>query len=166
MRNVCRTAEFVVYGPVPHRVGMSVEKHSALDFARAFLDCRHAVSRFFGETFVDKFLVKTELNEQNHKAESRNYRAEYRKKEKRHHTDKHERNRKVYPTEKRVGVFLERLDVATLATAIVLEEVRHILASHFFAFATGVAFWHIVADMRDFIAHKLRALRLVVNKTL
>ena len=52
------------------------------------------------------------------------------------------------------------------ATAVVFEVVRHIFARHFFALAAGIALWHIVANMRDFVAHKLCALRLVVDKFL
>ena len=54
----------------------------------------------------------------------------------------------------------------SFATAVVFEVVRHILARHFFALAAGIALWHIVANMRDFDAHKLCALRLVVDKFL
>ena len=52
------------------------------------------------------------------------------------------------------------------ATAVVFEVVRHIFARHFFALTAGIALGHIVANMRDFVAHKLRALRLVVDKFL
>ena len=52
------------------------------------------------------------------------------------------------------------------ATAVVFEVVRHIFARHFFALTAGIALWHIVANMRDFVAHKLCALRLVVDKFL
>ena len=52
------------------------------------------------------------------------------------------------------------------ATAVVIEVVRHIFARHFFAITAGIALWHIVANMRDFVAHKLCALRLVVDKFL
>ena len=145
---------------------MTVEEHSSLHFTRAFLDCGNAVTGFFGEALVNEFLVKAELNKQNRKSQRGDYRAENRKEEKRHHTNQNESNREVNPAEKRVWIFLERFYVATLATAVVFEEVRHILARHLFAFATGIALGHIVANMRDFVAHKFCALRLVVNKTL
>ena len=166
VRNVCRTAEFVVDGPVPNRVGVSVEKHSAFHFARAFLDGGNAVSRLFGEALVNEFFVKTELNEQNRKSQARKHRSENGKEEEQHHTRKHEGYREVNPTEKRVGVFGERFNVGPFATAVVFEVVRHIFARHFFTLAAGIALWHIVANMRDFVAHKLCALRLVVDKLL
>ena len=52
------------------------------------------------------------------------------------------------------------------ATAVVFEVVRHIFARNFFAIAAVIALWHIVANMRDFVAHKFCALCLVVDKFL
>ena len=118
VRNVRRAAEFVVDGPVPNRVGMSVEENSAFHFSRAFFDCGDAVSRLLGEAFVNEFFVKTELNEQNHKTECRQNCAEYRQKEEKNHACKHKRDREINPTEKRVGVFGECFHVRSFASAV------------------------------------------------
>ena len=166
MRNVRSAAEFVVDGPVPNRIGMSVEENSAFHFSRAFFDCGDAVSRLLGEAFVNEFFVKTELNEQNHKTECRQNCAEYRQKEEKNHACKHKRDREINPTEKRVGVFGECFHVRSFASAVVFQVICHVLARHFLAFRAGIALWHVVADMRDFVAHKLRALRFVVDKFL
>lgn len=124
------------------------------------------MSRFFGEELVNQLFVQSELNEQYHETESRYHCADDRHKEKQHHACKHERYREINPAEKRIRIFLERFHVRSFATAVVFEIVRHILASHFLSDAAGIAFWHVVADMRNFVAHKLCTLSLVVNKTL
>lgn len=53
---VNRAAEFVVDGPVPRCVGVTVEENSRLDFAGAFLDSSNVVSGFSGKKPSMSFL--------------------------------------------------------------------------------------------------------------
>ena len=56
-----RAAELVVDGPVPRRVGVTVEEDARLHFARALLDGGDIVSRLFGEEEIECLLIQHEL---------------------------------------------------------------------------------------------------------
>ena len=56
-----RAAELVVDGPVPRRVGVTVEENARLHFARALLDGGDIVSRLFREEEIECLLIEHEL---------------------------------------------------------------------------------------------------------
>ena len=164
IRLVNFSAESVVDGPVPRRVGMAVEKHATFHFARAFFDCGNVCARFFGEKKIKCFSVKSELHNHYEKSEYDKRKAQNRQEEVRHETRKHTGNRYVNPSEETAGIFLKRFHVGTFAPAIVLKYVGHILAGYSFALFAGGTFGHIFADMSDFVNHIPRRCRFVFNQ--
>ena len=142
---------------------MTVEEYAALDFALAALDCGDVMSGLFGEEAVDKLLIESELHKDYKQTEDdKNYRDE--RIEKRNgYCREDEGNRKIYPAEERTGVLFERLDVGSLASALIFQHVCHILTCLLLALGAGVAFFEVLAYVGYLAHHILGRFFLLVN---
>ena len=132
MRLKADAAQSIVNRPFPRRIGMSVENNSSFGFTGAFLDRRHIVSRLFGENLVDRFEVKSELKQGEQKSEGNKYNRYNRGEEIEHDRRKNKGEREEKPAKKGAWVFLERLNIRSLAATVLFKSLCHILAGLFF----------------------------------
>ena len=157
------TAELIVDRPLPCGIRMAVEEYAALDFALAALDCGDVMSGLFGEEAIDKLLIESELHKDYKQTDDdKNYRDE-RIEERNSYRRENEGNREIYPAEERTGVLFERLDVGSLASALVFQYVRHILTCLLLALGAGIAFFEVLAYVGYLAHHILGRFFLLVN---
>ena len=157
-------APLVVDGPVPRRIGVTVEEDACIDFAFALLDGGDIVSCLFGEYEVDHLFVEPELQNHDCEPERDENDAEQRHDKEHRHSREGEGDGEVNPPEEGVRILFERLEVRAFATAILFQDIGHVLAGELFALLTGGAFGQILADVGDFVHHVLRAVRFAVDK--
>ena len=146
-------AEMVVDAPFPYCVGMSVEQDPSLDFAGGLFRSDHVIARFFRKRPVDKSLVDAQLHR--HDKESHDHK-DHRKnghEEERRDGRQHERDREIDPAEERSWMHVEAVQRHVVASALVLELLRHVLAGQFFTLRTRIALGKVLANIRDFFLH-------------
>ena len=147
------TAETVVEMHFPNGIRMSVEQNSAFDFAGRFLRSIHVVSDLLGKRPVDEMFINDDLHKANEQSGYDQKQRCDRHEEKQNDCRKNEGNGKKHPTEEGLGMFFKTVDRYVVATAVFFQLFRHVLASEFFPFRTGVTLGQVFANISDLFFH-------------